>query len=279
VTDSIIEQIRDPNRFSMANEHILRILGERRIPKPIIYRHKESGLEYCYLAGGLGWPRDPKEKPGFAVVVGVDKPDAKTDEKPTMRCLEEAESPTVDGLLKEAVRLQKKYGAVECEALFRILYAADPERSDTFVHLFNHETPKDPDRVYVVGAYDHDKPNAFERYVNQIFSSLTDDPTTGKKRLQIGGCVKLLNYLQTAPVDVATKGSAKEYPALSALGGLIHTLMMLMPWTEFLKPERTVSTINDPLNDMQEDYDWWESGSHDYDEQEEFDDGALVGTV
>lgn len=155
MTDSIIEQIKDRNGFSRANQHILEITGERRIPKPTYYRHKESGHEYCYLAGGIGWPRDPKEKPGFAVIVAVDKT---TDEKPSIRVLEEAEAPTADGLLKEYVMLQKKYGHRECPDLFRI-WRGDPERSDTFVCLFNYqvETTKDHDSVFVVASYDFEK--------------------------------------------------------------------------------------------------------------------------
>lgn len=104
---------------------------------------------------------------------------------------------------------------------------------------------------------------------------MTVDPTTGKKRLYLGKCTRLRNYIQSAPVDTATKGSVKDYPALAALGGVVHTLMMLMPWLEFVKPERTVSTFQDPFTELQEDHEraWWEN-----DELEECDDGKLVGT-
>jgi len=228
----------------------MEITGDRRIPKPTYYRHKETGAEFCYLAGGIAWPRDPKEKPGFVVIVAVEK---STDDKPSMYVLEEAESPTIDGLLKECVRLQKKYGAVECSDLFRVWYG-DAERADTSVTLFNHETTKDPDKIFVVQPYDFEKPNAFERHVNQIFSSLTVDPATGKKRLYLSNCTRLQNYIQNASVDAAVKGDSKDYPALSALGGLIHTLMMLMPWSEFVKPERTFPTVYDPLTELDDDY-------------------------
>ncbi len=139
---------------------------------------------------------------------------------------------------------------------------------------------KDPDKIFVVAPYDFEKPNAFERHVNQIFSSLTVDPATGKKRLKVGECTRLRNHIQNAPVDVAVKGDIKDYPALAALGGVVHSLMMLMPWLGFSKPERTTPTIQDPLTELQEDHDqdWWENESDDYGEQEEYDDGALVGT-
>ena len=270
MTDSIIEQIRNPDRFSMANEHILQILGKQRILKSAYYRDKRSGHKYCFLAGGFGWPRDPKEKPGFAVVVGVDKPKP-PDEKPAIRCLEEAEAPTIDGLLTACVRLQKKYGAVECPDLFCIWWA-DQERADTSLTLFNHGTTKDPDKISAVNPYDQEKPNSFERHVNQISSSLAADPTTGKKRLHIGECARLRNYVHNAPADVAVKGNNKNHPALSALGGLIYTLMIMRPWTEFLQPTKTTPTVHDPMNEMREDDEvWWENESD--------DDGVLTRTV
>jgi len=277
VTCSIIEQIKDRNGFSRANQHIMEILGERRILKPTYYRHKETGAEYCYLAGGIGWPRDPRDKPGFAVVVGVDKA---TDEKPPMYVIEEAESPSVNGLLKMCVALQKKYGYEECPDLFRIWYG-DNERTDTFVNLFNQKVrpTKKSDTVHVVAPHDFEKKNAFERYASQIWNGLNRDPA-GKKRLCLGDCTRLRNHILSAPVDAATKGTIEEYPAIAALGGVVHTLMMLMPWTQFLKPERTIPTVHDPLTGLREDHEraLWETGSHDYGEQEEYDNGGLVRT-
>jgi hypothetical protein len=281
MAESVIECIKDRNRLSGADEHILMITGERRIPKPVYYRHKKTRAEYCYLAGGIGWPRDPKEKPGFAVIVAVDK---STDEQPTMRVLEETEAPTVEGLLKECARLQKKYGYSECSDLFRYWYG-DPTRSDTFVNLFNYreDAGKDPDSVYIAQPYDFDRPNAFERYTNQIWGNLTVDPISGGKRLYLGDCVKLRNHIQNTPTDAATKGNVKDYPAIAALGGVVHSLMMLMPWLEFARPERVTPTMHDPVADLQEAQErcLWEEedGIYGYGEFDEYDDGELVRTV
>ena len=181
--ESVIECIKDRNRISGADQHIMEITGEQRITKPVYYRHKETGAEYSFLCGGIGWPRDPKEKPGFSVIVGVYKTN---DEKPSMHVLEESEAPTVEGLLKECVRLQKKYGHSECSDLFRFWYG-DPTRSDTFVNLFNYreDAGKNPDSIYLAQPYDFEKKNAFEFYTNQIWGSLAVDPTSGGKRLYL----------------------------------------------------------------------------------------------
>ena len=278
--ECVLESIKNKNVISGADQHIMMITGEQRIPKPVYYRHKENGAEYCYLAGGIGWPRDPKEKPGFAVVVAVEKT---ANEKPSMHVLEEAEAPTVEGLLKKCVRLQRKYGSGECSELFRFWYG-DPERSDTFVNLFNYrgDEAKDPDSVYIAAPYDFERQNAFERYTNQIWGNLTVDPTSGGKRLYLGDCVKLRNHIQNTPTDVATKGNVKDYPAIAALGGVVHSLMMLMPWMEFARPERTVPTMRDPLNELQENQGraLWEeeNGIYGYGE-DEYDNGELVSTI
>ena len=269
---SIIKPVKDRDGFSLVNEHIAQITGYRYVPKPRHYIHRETNREYFYLAAGLGWPRDPKEKPGFAVIVAVDKT---TDEKPCMTALEEAESPTIDGLLRECVRLQNRYGRKECSDLFRIWWG-DQERADTSVSLFNSqvEPTENHNKIYVAAPYDFEKDNALERYISQISSSLTADPKTGRKRLSLGGCIKLRNYLQNTPSDAAIKGTVKDYPAIAGLGGVLHTLMMLIPWTEFLQPTKTIPTVYDPL---QEDYDqdWWENES---DDDQEYDDGELVRT-
>jgi hypothetical protein len=278
--ECVIDFIKDRSRLSGADEHIMMITGEQRIPKPVYYRHKETGAEYSFLCGGIGWPRDPKESPGFAVVVAVDKT---SDDRPVMRTLDEMEAPTVEGLLEECVRLQKEYGYSECSDLFRYWYG-DPTRSDTFVNLFNYgeDASKDPDRVYIAAPYDFDRPNAFERYSNQIWGSLAAD-SSGRKRLYLDACVKLRNHIQNTPPDAAAKGEIRDFPAIAALGGVVHSLMMVQPWLEFSKPERTVATIQDPLEELQEQNErvlWeMENGIYGYGEMDEYDDGELVSTI
>ena len=278
--ECVIDFIKDRSRLSGADEHIMMITGEQRIPKPVYYRHKETGAEYCYVVGGIGWPRDPKESPGFAVVVAVDKT---SDDRPVMRTLDEMEAPTVEGLLKKCSQLQRKYGYNECQDLFRFWYG-DPERSDTFVNLFNYleDVSKDPGSVYIAAPYDFDRPNAFERYSNQIWGSLTAD-SSGRKRLYLDACVKLRNHIQNTPPDAAAKGDIKDYPAIATLGGVAHSLMMLRPWLEFSRRERAIATIQDPLEELQEQHDraFWEAENGVYGSEtlDEYDDGELVSTV
>ena len=94
--------------------------------------------------------------------------------------------------------------------------------------------------------------------------------------------MKLRNYIQNTPTDAATKGNVKDYPAIVALGGVVHSLMMLMPWMEFARPERTIRTLNDPVADLQEAQErgLWaeENGIYGYGE-DGYDNGELVSTI
>ena len=69
------------------------------------------------------------------------------------------------------------------------------------------------------------------------------------------------------------KGNLKDYPAILALGGVVHSLRMLRPWLEFARPERVAPTMHDPVSDLQEAQDraLWE--------MDEYDDGELVSTI
>jgi hypothetical protein len=66
-------------------------------------------------------------------------------------------------------------------------------------------------------------------------------------------------------------------------GGTIHSLMMLRPWLKFIRPERAVRTLNDPVADLQEAQErgLWEeeNGIYGYGEMDEYDDGGLVPTI
>jgi len=73
----------------------------------------------------------------------------------------------------------------------------------------------------------------FEIYVRQIRECLTPN-SEGKKKLQIGKCNVLRNHLQNFSTDsikkLNTVRNVKDYPAVFALDGLIHTLLKRKPW-------------------------------------------------
>jgi hypothetical protein len=255
MTEKIIEVIKDRSVITGMDQHISAITGETLTRKPIYYRHTKTGAEYCHIAGGIGWPG---EKPGFIVVVGVEK----TAVDPRFHILEERESENINCLLTSCLQLREKYGFGQDYNLFKVWHGQN-ERFDTFVNHFNHDHElKDHmyQGIYLAPPHDCQKPNAFEIWLNAIRASLEKD-AFGKRKLFVGNHPRLLDHLQNFPVDVATKGSVEEYPAISCLGGTLHSLMMLRPWLKFARPERTVPTIQDPLRKWAEDHEraLWEA--------------------
>jgi hypothetical protein len=231
---SIIEIVKRKNIVTGADSHIARITGERSVPKPHYYRNIENGQEYSHIAGGIGWP---EERPGFIVVVAVEK------QHGTFRVLEEAERSSIDGLLSDCLELRQKYGYNRASDLFRFWYG-EQEKFDTFVAGFNHKLKLEDEKVggiYLSPPHDYQKPNAFEIWSNRIQSCLGN--ASKKKTLYLGNCNGLRNHIQNFPHDGAAKGSIENYPAIACLGGVIHSLMMLRPWLKFAKREKVVSTM------------------------------------
>ena len=69
-TKSVIEIIKRNYIVSGSDQHIAEITGQKYIRKPDYFRNTETGAEYSHISGGIGWPG---ERPGFAVVVAVEK--------------------------------------------------------------------------------------------------------------------------------------------------------------------------------------------------------------
>lgn len=274
-TKSVIEIIKRKNLISGSDKRIAEITGQEYIRKPHYYRNTETGAEYSHLAGGIGWPG---ERPGFIVVVAVEK------DNDTLHVLEEAEALSVQELLSDCLRLRLKYGYSEHPDLFPFWYG-EPQRFETFVADFNHKFGLEDEKakgIYLAPPHDYDKHNAFEIWLNRVRASLTRD-ASGKKALYLRDCDKLRNHIQNLPHDSAVKGSIEDYPAITSLGGTIHSLMMLKPWLRFLNREETVPTVKDDYVDfaqgeheqvMRDLY-----GEDDYGDMEEYDDGELVSTV
>jgi hypothetical protein len=272
---TIIEVVKRRNIVTGSDQHIAEITGQEYIHKPHYYRNTETGAEYSYLAGGIGWPG---ERPGFIVVVAVQK------ESETLHVLAEVEASSIRELLSECLKLRQMYGYGQGSDLFDCWYGEN-ERFDTFVADFNHNLElegENAEGIYLVPPHDYQKTNAFEIWLNRIHSSLTRD-ASGKKALFLGGCDKLRNHIQNLPHDAAAKGSIEDYPAITALGGTLHSLMMLRPWMQFLNHEETIPTVKDNYVDFaQREHEQVMRdlfGGDDYGDMDEYDTGELISTI
>jgi hypothetical protein len=278
MTETIIEVIKDKSIITGADHHICQITGERYTRKPTYYRNTETGTEYYHISGSICWPG---QNPGFIVIIAVLKT---TENSPVFQVIEEVEIDNINGLLSACLQLREKYGHGQGSDLFNFWYGEN-DRFDAIVNDFNHYLTARDDKtqgIYLVPPYDHQKPNAFEIWVNSIRGCLKRD-ASNKPTLYMGNCTRLRSYIQTSPFDVAVKGSIEDYPALAALGGVVHSLMMLRPCLEFARPERVTPTMHDPVADLQEAQEralWeMENGIYGSGEFDEYDDGELVSTL
>jgi len=114
------------------------------------------------------------------------------DSEPSFYALEEVEAESIQNLLSGVLQLRERWG-----------YPSQPSGFE--------------------------RPNNFEIYYRQMDSCLTP-PANGKKRLFLGSCTKLRNYVQNLPPDIAIKGDIDSYPAVFVLGALVHNLLIRKPW-------------------------------------------------
>ena len=272
--ERIIQIVKRDNQIRASHAHIAEITGERYVKKPHYYRNIQNGQEYSHLAGGIGWPG---ERPGFVAVVAVER------ETETFHVLAEAQGFTVKELLSECIRMRGIYGYGQGD-LFRFWYG-DNERFATFVSDFNHRLERSNPKaegIHLSPPYDSDKQNALEVWLNRIHACLTKD-SGGKKSLYLGACDQIRNAIQNLPHDAAYRGSVEDYPAITCLGGLVHSLMILRPWMDHIKSERPIPTVQD-------NYEAFAHTDHErtmralfgndaFGEPDEYDSGQLLETV
>ena len=270
---SLIQKIRDKK---LANEdHISEITGVSWVPKPDYYRNTETGEEFFDIFGALSWPAG--DRPGFAVVVGVVK--GGDPQEPALKALDEIESPSVEGLLKECVDLRTKWGFPD---LLKV-WLGDQERFLPIVTDFNANR-RSEDLLVVTVPYDFEKPNRGEIYLQRIFELLKPG-ASGKKRLSLGGCNKLRGNISDFPHGAAQIGQVERWPAVAALGYAVHTMLVYKPWLRFLKPQKLVSTVPDdellsrPLREQQEIMKLLNLVWEDDESDDDGGDGGLISTL
>ena len=232
---SIIKVIKDPKKITGVDLHIAKVKGKEMIPRHTWYENTETGDVYSHIAGGIAWPGAGRAQqlsqgaPGFAVVVAVDK-DA-DDGDPAIRTVAEVESADVYELVKECVKLRERWGYWERGGDVLGEWYGDYERFLTFTGEINdrlQERDGPENGFYMAVPADYEQANAFEIYLRRIQTCLVPD-AEGRKGLILGSCNLLRNYLQNVPAD-ASKRSADEYPAIAALGFVLHSLKTIRPW-------------------------------------------------
>jgi hypothetical protein len=184
--------------------------------KPAYYVHLVTEIEYSYLAGGASFGT-LGGKPGCAVVVGVSR-----DESPVFEVLDAVFESSPRELMKGCLLLQRKYGWDRGGDIFR--FWTGENRFPDILYSLNDDDGK----VYFSLESDSTKPTWPELVVEDIRF------LAAEKRLIVSH-PGVLAELKAYTVYDADKGLE---PTLSALGGVLHYLSSVEPWT------RSATTFN-----------------------------------
>ena len=234
---SIIEAKRDSIEETQARKDWALVTGNKALPKPTYYENINTGARYFHIAGAIGWPLMEKNIPGYILIIGVQKTE---DGSCSMIILEEMDDTDIRRLIIKCILLREKYGYWQSSTLMRHFWGDDVRYSEIEHNVTRELREKDGEGeghgFYIYPPYDFDKLNHFEIYVQQVRTSLIVKEETGKKELILGNNDKIINSLQTLSKDAMSrldmKKRAKEYPAVFALGCLVHTLLQTRPWLE-----------------------------------------------
>lgn len=271
----IIQKIK--SKPPVNDDHIAGITGQKTKTKATYYRNIETGAEYYHITGAIAWPG--KTLPGCVLIMAVKKDSL----RPSFQLLDEKEDYSINGLLRQCLDLRQRYGYGLNGDLFRFWYG-DYTKFASLLSDFNKEkfSTKQAEGIHIASPVDFDKPNHFEIYVRRIQSCLSPNDS-GNKSLYLGDCDRLRNYLQVLPSDAAIKGTVEDYPAIAALGFLVHSLSAYKPWTTHVNKETLVSNLDDFASRAA--YEERQSmrllgiDGYDFGDLDEYDDTGLISTI
>jgi hypothetical protein len=202
------------------------VTGQPLVERPFWYDNLETGQMYYDLYGCVGWPTEVSDTdsgmPGYAGVVGVVKPkSAQPIQAAAFQLLTEAESEDVPELVDHMIRIRAEYGFGVHPGLMQAWFG-DPERYITTLALMNERliaAGGDRAAILIIPPDDFYEPKAFDNYVRSLRSSIMPS----RVRFYFGGNDILKNKLREFKRDC---------PAVTAVGGLVHSLFGRTMWMD-----------------------------------------------
>ena len=201
------------------------ISGQDVVERPWWYRDNELTYLYYDLFGCVGWPEEVSEsksgKPGYCAIVGVIRDSGEVKKIPAKDArfvvLDEFESDDVPTLVAEMVKMRSLFGYGINKMLLTEWYG-DAERFQTTLALCNERLGEDK-AVWITTGNDSEDPQKFDIFVRSLRSCLV----RGKQRLFPG------------PMNIVGSRLQEFYrndPAILAIGGLIHSLLLRVMWMD-----------------------------------------------
>ena len=225
-------QEKYPIETMQARRDFAYITKSRLVEPPYWFRDTETGREYHGIYGCIGWPQSLSEKgnerAGYAAVVGVRKIAGQDAAEARMDMLEEIEerSGAEDLLIRACIEMRKRWGFGIHRDLLPVFYG-DYRPFELVIAYVNTRMieagAKETDAFVVSPSDDYDVSNAFDIYVGRLRSVLSAQA----KRLHLGKSEIIKNRIVSF---------RRDDPAIMALGGLMHTLLLRQPWLEQATP-------------------------------------------
>jgi len=218
-----------PHGTLTARMDFAELAGVEIYENPWWYLDQSDNRTYYDLCACIGWPDEVtaekgEGQPGYAAIIGIMRP-SNADEihfnptKAKFRILAEVQHADVPTLLSKCVELREKYGFGISRDFLSAWYG-DPERFTTALALRNEELTRqggEDAALMVTPPDDYVLKNRFEVYLRALKSVLQG----GDQRL----------FSKQAPVfQTRINGFTKNDPVITAVGGLVHTLLGRTMW-------------------------------------------------
>lgn len=224
----MIELILDPYPAAtmQARRDFAHITQQRIIEKPYWFRDTNTGIEYRGIYGAIGWPQKitgrGDELPGYAVIVGARKDEEVQAEESRLDILDEVEERSEDLLIHECANMRNRWGYGVHDSLIPV-FIGDYRPFELVVAHYNSrvsEDTEDESQAFIVSPPDdYESSNSFDIYMGRLRTVLS----AKAKRLYINNNTIIKNRIVSF---------SRDDPAIMALGGLIHTLLLRQPWME-----------------------------------------------
>jgi len=221
----VIELVQEqyPAEIMMARRDFARIRKEPLVEHP--YWFKDESTEYHDIYGCIGWPQRLTEKgdqrTGYAAVVAVIKDDREPEDA-IFKVVEETENLSAPLLIQSCVEMRNRWGFGVHPHLMRV-FVGDYRTFENVTARYNSkviERDGDDRQAFIVSPPDdYENARAFDLYLGSLRSVLSREA----KRLYIGSAGIIKNRIMEFQ---------RDDPAIMALGGLMHTILLRTPWME-----------------------------------------------
>lgn len=214
----------NPQATMQARKDFARITGQEAVAAPYWFENTQNGERYYGVYGSIGWPGKMQGHifmtAGYAAIVGVLKRDGEDPEKAPFKILEEIENKTVDGLIRQCFKIRGKWGFGLHPDLLPFWFGDHDGPYELIVAKVNTQLVEKhrEDQAFILSPPDDfGQDQTFDTYLQELRAVVE----TNRKRLLVGDANILKKRFSRFE---------RDDPCITAIGGLMHTLLIREPW-------------------------------------------------